>query len=336
VPTINEGRFDAFLTTFAINYRQSADQYIADKVFTRVPVEFPSGLYNKFKRGAFLRDDMGPRPMGGYPRQVDYKLDKGSYRAEEDALETTLDDRERQAAGARFGYSPEKGKIRLLTSQYLIHRDRQWAERFFKAGVWSRDVTGDATPTGATETLFLSDASADPIGLVLLEKDRIAQLNGYDPNTIVMGRRVYRTLKTHPDVKAYLASTERKTVDRNVLAQAFEVERVLVPGATWNSAPEDVNDTETYEFIVGEDDMLLVYTNTTENPTMDDPTGGAIFYWRGLLGDQGFPMPDNEIGVWRGRDGRAYSDWFHVRYAADPQIVAADLGTFFSQIIEPA
>jgi hypothetical protein len=35
------------------------------------------------------------------------------------------------------------------------------------------------------------------------------------------------------------------------------------------------------------------------------------------------------VGVYRGRDDRAYSDWFHVRTAYDMRVVSPDLGVFF-------
>ena len=66
------------------------------------------------------------------------------------------------------------------------------------------------------------------------------------------------------------------------------------------------------------------------NPGLDSPTAIATFAWTGLI-----PGVTNTLGgvIERGRDDRAHSDYFQGRMAWDMQIIAADLGVFFSAAV---
>jgi hypothetical protein len=60
------------------------------------------------------------------------------------------------------------------------------------------------------------------------------------------------------------------------------------------------------------------------------PSAGYTFAWNGYLGaDASNPL----AGVTRGRDERAYTDWFHLRTAYDMEIVAPELGVFLSAAV---
>ena len=83
-----------------------------------------------------------------------------------------------------------------------------------------------------------------------------------------------------------------------------------------------------YERILDPNSALLVYAAPA--PSMDMPSGGYHFVWRRLLGAQ---ADDPRAAVERGRDDRGKTDWFHVRTAWDPKVVAHELGVFFRNIV---
>jgi hypothetical protein len=323
-PTAREGHVDALLSNISVAYMQSADNFIADKVFPIVPVKKASDFYLEFPRGYFFRDNVGPRPMGGVPNIAGYKLDKGTYFCEEQALEATLDDRER--ANATPPYDPEKSKVRFLTQQHLIHRDRDWANKFFKTGIWNHEWEGKSADPNASSKEFLqfNDSKSDPISFIDQRKEEIAESTGYEPNVLTLGRAVFRALKNHPLVRERIQYTQRGIITNQLLAELFEVDRVVVPGGVYNAAVE--GDDDDFEFIVSKKDALLAYAAPA--PGIDVPSAGYIFSWTGLLGDAAL-----ESGVWRGRDDRAHSDWFQVRMAYDMKKVAADLGLFLKNAV---
>lgn len=320
--TPKDGHFDALLSNVSIAYIQSNDVFVADKVFPVVPVNYQSDLYLKYPKGAFFRDEVGPRPLGGYSRVADYKLDKDTYYCEEEGLSANLDDRER--ANATPPYDPEKAKTRFLTQQHLIHRDRIWADKYFKTGVWANEKTGVAAAPGANQFLQWDQANSDPIADIDLYRDTLAEATGYEPNVMVVGRKAFRILKNHPDVIDRIKYTAKGIITADLLAELFGVKKFLVPGGIHNTGVEGAADN--MQFILSKSDVLLCYAAPT--PGLDTPSAGYTFSWRGLLGAAGF-----ESAIWRGRDERAHSDWFECRQAFDMKVVASDLGVFFKSAV---
>lgn len=326
-PSVKEGHHDAVLSNISVAYIQRADRFVATRVFPVVPVAKASAVYHTFPRGYFFRDEVGPRPLGGVPNRADYKVETDTYYCEEEALAAYLDDRER--ANATPPHDPERSKVRLLTQQHLIHRDRLWANAFFKQGVWTHDWTGKSTSPSASNKEFLQwdQDNSDPIAFIDQRKETIAETTGFEPNVMVLGRAVSRTLKNHPLVRERIQYTQRGIITEDLLAELFGVDRVVVPGGVVNTAKEGA--TDAFEFILGKRDALLVYA--APEPAIDHPSGGYTFSWTGLLGAEGF-----EASVWRGRNEEAHSDWYQVRMAYDMKRVAADLGIFFSDAVSDA
>jgi len=328
------GRPSELLTNVALAFMDdNADNFVAHQVFPTVPVNLSTGKYKVFPRSYFLRDEVGPRPLGGYPRQVGFKVSEDDYHVEEEALEALIDDRER--ADEVFPVDIEAAKVRLLVNQHLIHADRKWSNAYFGPGIWGTDLTGVAAAPGTGELLQWDNDDSNPV----LDIDE-AQLSvgdqvgdAFAPRVLVLGRNVYKRLKNHPLLLGRLATTDDRIVNKAVLARYFDVDKVLVPGAVWNSGPEmETNAAQesaaTYERILNPNSALLVYAASA--PSMQMPSGGYHFAWRRLLGAR---ADDPRVGVERGRDERAKTDWFQVRTAWDPKVVAPELGVFFEDIV---
>ncbi|HWI05727.1 MAG TPA: hypothetical protein VNT52_18110, partial [Acidimicrobiales bacterium] len=325
-----------FLTNVALSYAGSLPDpniYIADQVFPVVGVDLPSGKYKTFPREVFFQDNVGPRPRGGYPRQVEYKMAEDGYTTTIRSLEATIKWDERPSYVGPPSGSPEAANVRLLQQQHLINRDRQWANTYFKTDVWGRDVTGIASGTpNATQTLQWDNDDSDPISFLMTESFGAAQKVGaaYAPRTLILGVNAYIRLANHPLLLSRLGVNNTRMLDRTGLATLLGVDKVLVAQATWNSGPEKetiaaTTSAASWNWIVGANDALLVYT--APMPSTDAPSGGYTFAWRGLLGAQAFnPM----AAVTQGTDARGKFDWYQLDVAYDYKVVAPELGVFFS------
>jgi Phage major capsid protein E len=329
-PTIRDGHVDVLLTNISVAYIQDAANFVAGQVFPPVPVEHASDLYLKYNKGSFFRDDVKARPFGGLSGVTGFDLTKATYYCEEQALSTYLDDRER--ANATPPYDPERGKTLLLTSQHMIHRDIDWSRKFFTTGVWTggtglnggsagADYTGVSTAPGANGFLQFDQAASTPIELVDQCREQVASQTGFLPNVLVLGTKVFRALKNHPEVLDRVKYTQRGLISEDLLASLFGIDKVIVPRAIKNTAHE--GQTDSMSFIHSPTSMLLAYAAGA--PGLEQPTAGYIFSWTGLLGDAAF-----NAGVWRGRDEQRHSDWFEVRMAYDPEVVGSDLAIFFA------
>ncbi len=323
-PTASELHVDRYLTNFSLAYTQDEANFVSGAASSVIPVNKASDKYVQYNRGDFWRDEATPRPLGGRPRQVEFRTTTDSYIAEEYGLEHTIDDRQR--ANADDPIRLEESGIRMLTEKHMIRRDRVWATNFFKTGVWPVDQTGTVTGSGGDEFIQFNETASDPILVIDEQKDEITKLTGKRPNTMVIGPAVFRSLRTHATIQEVIKYTQRGILTPDLLASLFEVDRVLIPRSIYNAADEGAADD--FQWIVNDKAMWLGYIDPS--PTVDSVTAIATFAWTGLI-----PGATNAIGgvIERGRDDRAHSDFFQMRMAWDMKLVSADVGKFFDQTV---
>lgn len=321
-----EGRLhvDRYLTNFSVSFVQDSRNFVAQRAASVIPVQKQTDIYVVYERGYFWRDEAQPRPLGGRPQQVGYKISEGNYNAREYALEATVDDRQRSNADEPIRL--DENATTLLTQKQLIKQDRVWCQNFFTSGVWTHEMQGVNTAVVDDTFLNFDDASSTPIEVIDEQKDEIAKRTGFMPNTLVLGAAVKRALRTHPDISDRIKYTQTGIADDDILATLFEVDNVITARSVFNAADE--GETDDFQFIADERAMLLAYIDP--NPALDSPTALANFAWVGLI-----PGETNAMGgvMERGRDDRAHSDYFQNRMAWDLRQVAPDLAVFFNEAV---
>lgn len=342
MPVPSEVTLDTYLTGFSLRYTLNADAYIAGKVFPVVPVQLQSAIYMTFPRGYFWRDQMEPRPLGGRPPRADYKAGQGTYNVTEYGLEHAVDDRTR--ANIVGPMVPDENATTLLTQASLIRRDREWATRYFRTGVWAFDYEGVASAPAAGQFIAFDQAGSDPIALVDAVRDRMALATGKIPNKLILGAYVYTVLKNHPAFIERIKYSQKAVVTTDLMAQFFEVDQVLVARSIYNAAeetnvvggiagnngpnaPSNAGGLD-LQWIVDARSMLLVYTPASVGLNM--PTAGVTFAWTNLI-----PGAGNANGgvIERYREAPNHSDVFQIRDAWDMGMVASDLGIFFHNAV---
>lgn len=315
---------DRLLGNFSEAYMQEARNFVAGAATTQVAVSNKSDLYMKLGRGSMWRDEAQARPLNGRPVQAGYNFTEGTYSCVEYALEHLIDDRQR--ANADQPINLEMIATQMLTQKMMIRQDNDWVSKCFKAGVWSTDLTGVAASPSTNEFLQFNDANSDPVAIIHRERDRIAQLTGMQPNTAVLGSKVFRDISNNPEVLDRIKYTQRAVLTEDLLAALLGVDNVIVARSVFNNAIEGA--TDDIDWIADETDMWLGYIAPVA--ALNVPTAVANFLWTGLL-----PGATNALGgvIERGRDSRAHSDYFQIRGAWDIQIVAPDLGIFFADAV---
>lgn len=329
-PTAESLHINHYLTDMAIAWVQDDSKFVAGRVFPTLPVQFKSDDYPIYERGYFYRDEFGVRPYGGRPKEIGYKIEKGKYSCEEEALEGKIDDRVRANAEAE-SLDPDVAMQRLLRGQAMIHRDSEWATSFFKTGVWTINWTGTETAPSKKEEgeerfLQFDQAGSEPIEFFDQRRIDLESKTGYGANKLVIGADVYRVLKNHPAVVERIKYTQRGIVTLDILAELFDVDEVLVPKGVINSAAEGL--ANEINFIVNRKAALLVYAAPA--PSIQEPSAGYSFAWTGLL-----PGVPNAFGgvIETAREQLAHSDVMQCRTAFTQVATAPDLGEFFSACV---
>jgi hypothetical protein len=330
-PGVNELHIDHFLTDIAISWVQDESKFVAGQVFPTVPVVAKSDYYPIYPKGYFYRDEFAVRPYGGRPKKIGYKVEKGHYFCDEEAVEIAIDDRERANYDVA-SLDPDIAAQRVMRTQAMIHRDRLWAAEYFKAGVWATNWTGlEKAPTHTEETteekfLQFDQAGSEPIEFFDQRRIDVESKTGYEPNILVIGKDVFRVLKNHPAIVERIKYTQKGIVTAEILAELFDVDKVLIPGGVINEAAEGL--ATAINFIVNRKAALLVYAAPA--PSIAEPSAGYSFAWTGLL-----PGQDNAFGgvIERGREELAKSDILQCRTAFTQAVTASDLGEFFAECV---
>ena len=315
---------DGPLTNMSVAFRQSADTFIADKVFPIVPVQKQTDQYFTIPQGAFLRDQMEKRAPGTKAAMANFNYSTDSYRADLWALGTTVADEIR--ANADSPLRLDQDMTEFLTQQALIRKERLWAAEYFTTGVFTTDQTGVAATPSTNQFLQWNDASSTPIEDIREGKRLVHARTAYRPNKLVLGRAVYDTLLDHPDIVGRLDRGQTSgpaSAMKADLASLMEVDEVLVMDAIFNSAAEGAADSLGF---IGGNTALLVYAPPSAG--IMTPSAGYTFTWTGLLGGGALGMNMRRV-----RDDEAQCDKLITQMAFDQKLVSADLGQFFAAAI---
>lgn len=322
---------DAYLTNYSFGLMQDDGVFVAGAASSRITVTQEAGKYDVYPPGYFWRDEAKVRPLGGRPVQVGYGIREDTYVAEEWALEHVIDDRTRQ--NSRIQGRLDENATRLLTTKQMIRADRIWATSFFKTGVWGMTVTGAAAAPGADEFLSWADDASSPLSDIEDWKELIRAATGMEPNTLVLGSNVRKRLKNHPEFVDRIKYTSSAAITNAVMAAMFEIDNLRVARSMYNTADEkapsaDPTGGENLAYIVDPNAAWLGYIDP--NPSLNSPTAIATFAWDSLV-----PGQTNDMGgvISRGRDGRAYSDYFHSRQAFGMKKVSDDLAVFIADAL---
>lgn len=321
---MNQAHVDRALTNMSVAYMQDESNYIADKVFPIVPVKRQSDLYYIYNTGDFLRDEAQVRGRIGESAGGDYDLATDVYYCKKHAFHKDV------APEDRVNYDEpldaDKDAQIFVSQKMLIRREMEWASKFFKAGVWNREVSGvSATPSDG-QAIYWNLETSNPINDITQEGIRMASLTGYKPNTLVLSPYVFNALKNHFDILDRIKYTETGIVTTSLLASLFEVQNVYVAWAVVNTGKKGAADD--VGFIMGKN-ALLCYANP--NPSLRSASAGYIFTWTGLMGAGAYgnrivriPMDLLGLGVER----------IEGEIAFDAKKVGDDLGVFFKDIVE--
>lgn len=337
-PTKGDVHVNAVLSNVSIAMMQSASNFIATQVFPNIPVSKSSDRYFTYDRGEFNRDEMEERAPGTESAGGGYKLDNSpTYATRTYAFHKDIPDQIRANADSVLALDREA--TAYVTQKGLIKREKIFAANYFTTGVWTNELVGANPAVAGTSVLYWNNASAIPIEDVRNAQRTVLEDTGYEPNTLVLGKKVYDNLVDNPEIIERIdrGQTPGGPAMGNIakLMALFEVERVFVMKAIENTSNEVTTafDHEashssyfSHSFIGGKH-ALLCYS--APSPGLMTPTAGYTFSWTGLLGS----------GANGGRIKRFYldaieSERVEIELSFDMKLVSAELGFFFYNVVE--
>lgn len=326
MPHRGQTHIDRALTNISIQYMQDTSAFIADKVFPTVPVTKQSDRYFKYLKEDWFRDEAQERSLGTESAGGDYDIDNTpTYFCKKYAFHKDVFEEDR--ANSDDPLQPDQDATEFVVEKILLNKENNWARTYFRAGVWGQDLVGADTASADTTVVKWDDyVNSDPIKDVDTMSTNMQALTGKRPNTMVIGRQVYDALRQHPDILDRIKYTQTGIITAQLIAELFDVERILVANAIQNTAKK--GQAANMKFVMGKH-MLLCYTEA--RPRIKAASAGYCFTWTGLLGANALggrinriPMPQLGIGTER----------IECELAYDMKVVADDLGAFVAGIVD--
>ncbi len=330
MPTQADLHVNVPLTNVSVAYMQSADAYIATKVFPKVPVQHQSDLYWKYSKSDWRRTDVQRRAPSTESPGVGWNYTTDSYFAHVYAVHKDIDDQLRANADSNFRLDSDATKF--ITNQLLLKRDIDWVNRFFKTGVWATEYTGVGSTPGASQFLQWDDSGSDPLMDVSQWIVAYRQLTGFAPNFMVVGAYVMQALKNHPAILDRIKYTQKGVITEDLIAAFFDIPKLYVSYATQASTPQ-INDAvaqdaaATYSFVADAKSALIGYAPS--GPALMTPSAGYTFTWNGY----------NPTGNGEGLRMKSFrmehiaSDRVEGEMTYDMKVVAPDMGIFLNNVV---
>jgi len=313
------------LSNISIAYVQDAGNFVADQVFPNLPVTKQSDRYYTYDRGYFWRNEMEERAAGAESAGSGYTLDSTpTYYAPVYAFHHDVTDQRR--ANSDNQLDPDKEATIIVTQKGLIKRETLFATRFMSGGVWTNDWAGVAAGPTGNQVLQWNDANSNPIEDIRSAKTTVLESTGFEPNTLVIGQRVFDKLIDHPDIVdrvKYGQTSGPAQIDVAELIALLKIQRIFVMKAVQNTGKE--GEANAHSFIGGKK-ALLCYSTPT--PGLMTPTAGYTFSWTGYLG-----ASTNGMRIKKFRMEPNAADRVEIEASFDQKLVAADLGFFWNTIV---
>jgi hypothetical protein len=312
-PTQYSVHIDAILTNISVAYMQQQNNFVATRVFPIVPVDKQSNKFFKYTKNDWFRDEAQVRADATESAGGGYNLSTDSYQADVYAFHKDIGDQTRANADAPINVDREATEF--VTSRIALKMETQFVNSFFTTGVWATD----STPSN----LWSDYTSSDPLNDVENGKRQILSTTGFEPNTLVIGYDVFKSLKNHPDLVDRIKYTSSQVLTADLMASLFDIPRVLVSKAVKATNAEGA--TGAYDFTAGKN-ALLCYSAPSAG--LLQPSAGYVMSWTGV--SQGLGAT---VGTSRIRMEQFKADRIEAEVAFDMKVIGADLGYFFSSVV---
>lgn len=306
-PTTSNVHQDAILQNISILYRNGT--YIANDISPIITVSKQSDLYYIFNKADEFRDTAEYRAPGTSSNRDGFSLSTDSYKCREIAQSTQLEDETRANADAVLGI--EASKTRFVTKKIDLKFEILTEAKFMTTSNWANSATPAVTWDNYT--------NSDPITDIETAIDTVETGNGYNANTMIISKNVWKKLKHHPKLIARLSNDTTKILSLDDLKRIFDIKNIYVGSATKNTAKQ--GQTASYTPIWSKD-VWIGYI--TETPGIEEATAVYTYAWD-YSNSSGGELP-GIAGVRRWRDENIHSDIIEAYKSFDQKIVGSDLG----------
>ena len=296
---------DPILSTHARGYTNA--EFIGQILFPIVSIPTRGVRVIRFGKESFRKMNTRRAP-GAETARVQYGYASDPVALQQDALEGLVPWENMQEASAVPGIDLASGSIEMVLDVIGLGRECAIAK-----------LARDAGNYGANNKMVLAESDkwsnpeSDPSADMDEAKEQVRRRIGRYPNLLTLGPDVVTALKRHPKIKEQFKYTSSESVTVEMLAQYFDVEKVIVGKAVVleENAPDDADASDVWG-----NDAILSYTPKGSNYRI--PSFGYTYRLNG------HPLVEKPYDE-RNRKSWIYpltEDW-------SPELVGAEAGFLF-------
>lgn len=286
VNTRTAGVVDPILSTHARGYKNSA--FVHTILFPTVQVRSRSSRVINFGKDDFRRAQTRRAP-GSDTTRIQYGYGADTVSLVQDALEGIVPfEIQQEAAGMP---SIDMAKLHINRTLRAIQLGHEIDASNIARNAGSYDANHKLALVGADRWASSTSKPHDDMDEA---SDNIRRSIGVAPNTLLLGPSVAKALKRHPSITEQFKYTSDRSITVEMLAQAFDLERVIVGKAIY--LPENTADTAMATDIWG-DDAILAYVPPQEDAEMGEPAYGYTYELTGYPMVEE-PYPDRRAKSW--------------------------------------
>jgi hypothetical protein len=259
---------DPILTTVAQGYKNG--RMVADFLFPVVPVDQRGGKILQFGKEDFVLYNTARAP-GSNTKRVQFGHLGAPYALEQHSLEGKVPFEHLQEANQVPGIDMGRGAVTKTQNIILLTNEYQAATIARNAANYA--AANKTTLAGTSQWSDYASGVSDPAGDIDTAVEVIRAQVGQRPNTVVLSPKAFKAAKRHPKLVDRVKYTSRDSLTLEMLADLFDVERVVSGDAIYDNAG-------TMTDVWGKD-VIVAFT---EIATADDgglPSYGYTYRLRG-------------------------------------------------------
>jgi len=313
-PTAGDVHVNRPLTNFSQKFLLSADMFTSLRAMPNIPVSMQSDLYYVFSRADFYRDQAEERADGAESAGGGFTLSTDPYFCRVYAFHKDVTDRQR--ANQDPAVQLDNSATQYVSHKLLILRERLFLNAYLNnTGVWGTDQNVNWLPAGS-----------NPITDLRTAIQTVHANTGFRPNKMLISRTGFDTLLDNDEIIARISGGATNAlpaiVQRQLLAQLFELDEIFVADSVSNTAAEGATESTGFQ---ASDNALVYYAPNTVG--LEEPTAGLQFSWSGLMGNT-----ENGMRIKRFRMEANEADRIEGQMSFDYKVVSSDLGYLFTSV----
>jgi hypothetical protein len=296
------------LANVAIQAFAASDQYIATQVAPEVTVDFETGNYYIFDPAQWLLVPNALRARKTRPARIEFRVSTDAYAVKGYALAGEI---------AKEDLSNADRAIRLRENTTLLVTEALLRGLEDRVGSALTSGTNLGSYVVLSGTAKWSDyVNSDPLENIRIGRKFVEDRTGLSPNVAILDKDTFSVLQRHPDLLDLYKYTQGGLLPQDAIANALQVDKVLIGRARKNVAKEGQPASLTN---IWGNVCLLAYIDPRV-VSLEAKAPILRFVWR----PEGFPAP-LQVLTYDDPDPGVGIEVVQVQYWSDEKIVAKDL-----------